>query len=64
MKKLGSRIVKLRESRGLSQAEVARRLYMERGNYSRIETGKTNPSIITLHKIAEVLEVDVKEMID
>jgi transcriptional regulator with XRE-family HTH domain len=45
----------------LSSAEVARRLLMDRGNYSRIETGKTNPSSLILFKVAQVLGCEVND---
>jgi transcriptional regulator with XRE-family HTH domain len=58
---LGKQVREQRERAGLSSAEVARRLLMDRGNYSRIETGNTNPTSLTLLKIAKIIECDVKD---
>ena len=64
LEELGKRVRELRERAELSSAEVARRLLMDRGNYSRIETGKTNPSSLTLHKVAQVLDCEVADFFD
>ena len=32
-------------------------------NVSRIESGRTNPTIYTLHRIAEALEVSLSELV-
>jgi transcriptional regulator with XRE-family HTH domain len=61
LEELGKRVRRERERAELSSAEVARRLLMDRGNYSRIETGKTNPSSLTLHKVAQVLGCEVND---
>lgn len=50
-------IRKLRESRGLSGAEVARRADLSKWHYSVIECGKTQPTRPTLGRIARVLGV-------
>ncbi|WP_350205432.1 helix-turn-helix transcriptional regulator [Ekhidna sp.] len=59
--RLGKRIASLREQSGLSSAETARRLYMERSNYSRIETGNTNPTSLTLWNLSKVLGCSIDE---
>jgi transcriptional regulator with XRE-family HTH domain len=33
-------------------------------NISRIESGRTNPTVYTLFRIAEALEVNPKELLD
>lgn len=53
-------IQKLRETRtdkGLNQKEVAQRINLTQQTYSDYETGRTNPDIETLIKIADILEV-------
>jgi len=59
---LGKRIRKLREGKGISSAEMSRMVEMERSNYSRIETGKQNPTYTTLLKICEALETDLNTL--
>lgn len=58
---LAKRVRELRELSGLSSAEVARRMHMDRGNYTRIETGKTNPTSLTLYKLSQILNCEVKD---
>jgi len=35
---------------------------LDRGNYTRIETGKTNHTIITLTKICNALDISLNEL--
>ena len=54
---LGSRIKKIRNEKNLTQQELAGLCDFEKSNMSRIENGGTNPTILTLLKISEALEV-------
>lgn len=36
----------------------------EKGNLSRIEAGRTNPTLMTLYKISQALEIKVTDLID
>lgn len=49
----------LRESKGISQAEMAEQLDVDVNTYARIERGETNVLHPKLSKIAELLNVDV-----
>lgn len=51
----------MRVREGLSSAEVARRMLMDRGNYSPIETGKTNPTSITLYRLSQITNCEVAD---
>ena len=66
LKIVGNRIKKLRESKGLSQVDLVGKMEgeIDPTNISRIESGRTNPTIFTLYRIAEALEVELKELID
>ena len=66
LKLIGNRIKKLRESKGLSQVDLVGNMEgeIDPTNISRIESGRTNPTIFTLYRIAEALEVELKELID
>ncbi|WP_124641920.1 helix-turn-helix domain-containing protein [Amniculibacterium aquaticum] len=66
LKKVGKRIKEVRESKGLSQVELVGKMQgeIDPTNISRIESGRTNPTIYTLYRIAEALEVKVIELID
>lgn len=64
LKSLGSRIQKIRESKGMTQVDLAGKIEGEfdTTNVSRIESGRTNPTIFTLYRISEALEVTLEEL--
>lgn len=64
LKNIGRRIKDLRESKGLSQVDLVGRIEgkIDTTNISRIESGRTNPTIFTLHRIAEALEVPLHQL--
>ena len=66
LKKVGKRIKELRESKGLSQVDLVGKMQgeIDPTNISRIEAGRTNPTVYTLFRIAEALEVNPKELLD
>ena len=61
-KKIGERIVQLREDRGLKQIDLANKLEIEDSALRRIESGRTNCTIWTLYRISQALEVSVPEL--
>lgn len=61
--RIGQRIQEIRQDKGLTQIELSYRCEMERSNMRRIEAGGTNPTILTLKKIAEALEVELDEIV-
>ena len=60
---IGLRIQQIRRSKGITQMELSYRCEMERSNMRRIEAGGTNPTILTLRKIASALEVEMDEIL-
>lgn len=54
-----NRLKKLREQKGLSQAEIARRLNINRITYSQYEMGRRHPDYETLNKIADFYGVSI-----
>ena len=58
---LGDKIKTLRQVKGLTQNELATQCNFEKASMSRIESGKTNISILTLHKISKALNVEMEE---
>lgn len=60
---VGKKIKELREAKGLSQVDLVGKIEGNIGttNISRIESGRTNPTLYTLYRIATALEVDIKE---
>ena len=72
IKDFDKRIKSLREEKGISQAELAKRLYITRGAVNAWETGKAIPSIDKLMDLARffrvstdfLLGIEQKETID
>ena len=58
---LGGRIKELRVKKEMTQCELAILCNFEKASMSRIESGKTNVTILTLRKICNALEVDIGE---
>jgi transcriptional regulator with XRE-family HTH domain len=56
---IGKRVRKLREEKGLTQTEVARRTGLLPSYVSRIEGNRTNPEIPMLERIASALGIQV-----
>lgn len=66
LKKVGKRIQEIRLSRGLTQVELVGRIEgeIDTTNISRIESGRTNPTILTLYRIAVALEVSLTDLVN
>ena len=61
--KLGSRIKHFRKEKGITQQELASLCDFEKASMSRIESGKTNVSILTLRKVSKALEIHISEFL-
>jgi transcriptional regulator with XRE-family HTH domain len=60
-----ARVKQLRELRGLSQAQVAKRLgYKSSAAFSRLEGGRRKLRLEHLSPLAEILGVQVSEILD
>ncbi|MBW8359591.1 MAG: helix-turn-helix domain-containing protein [Weeksellaceae bacterium] len=66
LKLVGKRIKEVRLSKEISQVELVGRMQgvIDTTNISRIESGRTNPTVFTLFRIAEALEVNAKDLVD
>lgn len=58
---LGQKIRLLRLSKKITQHQLARLCNFEKASMSRIESGKTNVTVLTLRKISKALETDIGE---
>lgn len=54
----------VREMRGLSQRELAAAVGVSQSAIAQIETGRTQPTLANLKKIAEALDVTICELVD
>jgi len=63
-KKIGQRIIDLREKKGWSQSDLARACGKDRQAIEKLENGKVNPTLYSLYEIAKALEVSLSTVID
>lgn len=61
-KKLGNNLKRIRTEKGVSQADIAKSLGVSRGFVSNIENGKRNPTLSTISRLAEALNVSTEEL--
>ncbi|MHC1744033.1 MAG: helix-turn-helix transcriptional regulator [Syntrophobacteraceae bacterium] len=59
---IGSNLRQLRKGRGWLQQEAAERLGITVKHYSQMERNKAHPSMTLLQKIADLFEVEVREL--
>lgn len=62
LKDFGENLQKLRKAKGFSTREFAYEADIAHSSVGRLEAGESNPSLTTLIKIAEVLEVDLNQL--
>lgn len=63
-KKIGKRIIHLRQNKGLTMEKLAYESGISKGGLSEIERGLKEPRISTLHKICESLGISLKDFFD
>ena len=61
---IGKRVRTLRETKRIPQQDLAAACNFEKSNMARLEAGKTNPTIFTLYKISENLEVSLEDLVE
>lgn len=59
--KMGHKIKMIRLKKNITQNNLANRCDFEKASMSRIESGRSNPTIRTLFKISNKLEVPISE---
>ncbi len=62
--RLGKQIIKLRESKGMTQADLSRAVDKDSPSVNRLEKGKINPSITYLREIADGLGISLSQLLD
>lgn len=63
-KLLGKRIKQIRKNAGYTQEKLSELIGIETGSLSGIESGRCFPSLVTLEKIAKVLNVKLKTFLN
>jgi len=61
--KLGKNLKRIRIEKHISQVDIARSLDASRGFISNIESGKTNPTLATIVKLANAVGVSSDELL-
>lgn len=61
--KLGLNLKRIRTKKKMSQGDIARALDVHRAYVSGIETGKRNPTLATIEKLANALGVTASELL-
>ena len=62
--KFGKRVKELRKSLNLTQEQLAEKIGMDTQNFCKMENGNHFPQAKNLVKIAEILNVDIKDLFD
>jgi XRE family transcriptional regulator, regulator of sulfur utilization len=60
---LGDNIRRLRETRGLSQQQLAKLSGVPRPTWANLESGGANPTLAVLTRVASTLQVSIEELI-
>jgi len=60
---LGKNLKKIRTTKKLSQGAIARKLGVHRAYISGIESGKRNPTIATIERLATALNINPDRLI-
>jgi transcriptional regulator with XRE-family HTH domain len=63
-KKFGDRLRQLRQIRGLSQESLAHLCGLDRSYIGGVERGERNISLINIQKIANALNISLREFFD
>ena len=57
-----TKIVEIRQERGIKQDELAKTLGVSRQTISSLENGRYDPSILLAHKIAKMFDMSIEEV--
>lgn len=66
LKVIGKNVRRIRESKGMAQVDLAVKVEgkIDTTNISRIEKGRTNPTIYTLYRICQALDVPLSDLVE
>lgn len=64
LRRFGEHLRRCRVARNLTQEEIAAKAGFSRSYYTEIETGRRNPSLLNLKKLADCLEISLSELLD
>jgi len=61
--RLGDNIRQLRQTRGMTQQQMARLSGLPRATWANLESGAANPTLQVLHRVALALQISIEELI-
>ena len=64
LKELGRSLSRIRKEKGLTQAQIAKKLGISRDRWSRIERGVVDPWISELYKFSRIVKVPMDIMLE
>lgn len=62
-REVGARIATQRKSRGITQAQLAEYMNLEKETVSRIETGVISPTLVRLAQLAKFLDCEIGDFL-
>ena len=62
-KKFGANLKKIRQEKNMSQGDICRSLGVDRAYISNLESGKRNPTLATIKRLADALGVPVDKLL-
>lgn len=62
VQKFGKNMKQIREAKNMSQGDIYRATKIERAYISNLESGKQNPTLETIAKIASALKVEIGDL--
>ena len=60
--KRGENIRRIRLTKDMTQGDLCRKLEVDRAYMSNIESGKKNPTLSTIERIAKALNVSIEDL--
>lgn len=63
LRRFANKVQHIRQIRGLSQEKLAEKAGLHRTYIGMVERTERNPTLVSIHKIAEGLNVDIKELL-
>ncbi len=61
--RFGANVAQLRESRGVTQQQIAKLAGVPRATWANLESGSANPTLQVLHRVAVALQVTIEELV-
>ena len=64
LKKVGLKLKVVRSLRGMSQDDIVNKLDIDKSYYSKVERGLTNPTLLYMKNLAEILDVKLEDLLN